>query len=270
MEMPLSIYNPWFEAICLDDVVAALEIIRNAEEPEKRRLLDGYFRYDETVYKTSTRMLITRPIILAMVHGARRVLDAMLENGCDPTVTETDGNNVIHGLVMATALFPDKANFMTELYIYLRQKGETKVLEQLLMSENEVGLRPLEYAAQQGTFRLLLEIHNTDVIYVKKRVKGDVIENIWCDVTDYETRGPLSRQHLSPMYFISNMDVNKLGCDVTVNMMTSGVIQTWMTTKREAYTYLLILFAAFHNYFILWPFIVDLDSGVFIRKWRRF
>ena len=259
--LPSKRYSDWYDAIRYDDVIKATSILDTATPAEKHRLLNGVFTYETlgSIPAQHKRMDLSRPLLLAATFGSLGVLGLMLRTGANPETTEDSGCNLIHalGVVMAYS----KNDKMIKSYRFLVQNLKPEVLKRLLLGESTLGLRPVEFAAQQGCFELMLEILNTDDIYVIRRDNVGVTQYVWCDVTEYENEAPAGRRHLSMLNFLENMDIGTLGCGVSKSMMRRGVMASWMTSKQAAYKPFFFLWAIIRVIHIVGYFVLDLDTG---------
>ena len=262
--LPFSKYSDWFDAIRCDDVTAAAAIIEEANPSEKLRLLNGVFTYRNLgcLPVKQRRKDLTRPLLMTATFGSLGVLGLMLEQGADPEVTEEGEMNILHALVAVMSYNkPGQCQRMTAVYRYLVQSLKPEVLKRLLLGESTLGLRPVEFAAQQGCFLLMLEIFNTDDIYVIQRENVGVTQYVWSDITEYESEAPAGRRRLSMLNFIENMDYEILGCVGTMGMLSRGLISAWLESRARAYRPFFYVWAIIRMIHIAGFFIIDVDTS---------
>ena len=258
LDLDQDTYGYWYDIIRANDVTKASSIL--LESQEKPRLLNGSFKYKPIKTRTTDRVIITRPLILAAAFGATATLDLMLERGADPEVLDDAGCNIFHGLVIVSTYDSTQGQKVIDMFDHLCMTLGKDIVQRLLVGENLKGLRPLEFAAQQGKFGLMLRM--LDAGHVYKRQTVDVMEYLWYDVTDYELNPPHGRRHLSPMHFICNMDEDNLPCALTSHMMVKGPIQRWLDAKKAAYSTVFFTQMLLQFIKILGFFVVDLDAGI--------
>ena len=213
--LPLPHYQQFLSGIVNDDFTTVKGLIENSDDTEKWRLLHGQFQFFHisSVEKFKSRNYqITRPFILAAVEGSIRVCEVMIENGVDVLLTECETRyNVFHCLVCAAFYSPQDEEQLSMIYVRLREILSEKQIVDLLKMENAEGLRPLEFAAQQGTLIMMTSFWNTPQFYVTKKVVVDVSVYQWYDVTEYvQTDTTTSRYRLSPLWFMQFLNQKKL------------------------------------------------------------
>ena len=239
--MPINEYMFWFKVIQDDDAEQAKIHLNSSDE--KDTLLSGHFVYMSCEKKCGVMKLkkqICRPLLLAVAYRAVKVLHVMLDNGADPEVVEQDESNILHSLTTSASYSSKHANTFVGIFRYLHGTLPKEIIDRLLVGENDKGLRPMEYAAQQGIFNLMLEM--LEFSNVIKTEQIDVISFHWCDVTEYEFNPPHGRRPFSPLYFISNMDTSRLGCKGTNDMMKWGLMNAWLMAKIGAHSSIFVLF----------------------------
>ena len=174
--LPLPEYDRWFDAIRNDDSDEVDVTLTVCDDPaELRRLVDGRFRFYDigAVRNVDVKNCsFTHPLTLAIAYGALRVVDVLLQQGGvrADEVIEAGGNNVVHCLVCLAfydAFLEDDA---VRTYEFLCRRLTSEQLERLLLAENANGLRPLEFAVQQGTLKLMSAMFETNGVYVKRQV----------------------------------------------------------------------------------------------------
>lgn len=71
------------------------------------------------------------------------------------------GNNIIHILIVMSLMCPDKEEAMVSTYQYMTELLNKDALKELLMMENDQGLRPVEHSSNVGAFRMFTAIMET-------------------------------------------------------------------------------------------------------------
>ena len=155
----------------------------------------------------------------------------MLETGVDPHQVDCGGNNIIHGMIMSSALESESQYENVYEQIMNSIAREDKML--LFFAENSDGFRPLEYASKMNEFVLLECILQTKGIYASSRGTVGVYEHIYYDVTDYEHVGK-GRYLRSPMWHVTHFTEEALKRKETRDVILSPTMMSWYKLKEES------------------------------------
>ncbi len=224
--LKLPEYGWWFDAIIRDDKDIVDKTLDEKTSCNKYLLLNGRFIHDnqdagntllsnkdvsENERKYVKDYDITYPWCLAGAHGSKHVIDAFIKFGVNILQNDNQGN-VIHCMILRAYLKPEKEEFMIETYDYLAKHLNTNQMKDLLYAENDMGLRPVEYAAHLGVFDLLLAMYNTKDIYLAYEYSLGVFVRKWYDVTEYESfdENEKERHYKSPLIYITLLDKEHL------------------------------------------------------------
>ena len=90
----------------------------------------------------------------------------MMRYDVDICLVEAELYNVIHCLVYVAFYQPRNEEAVVKTYRSLCRTLSKEVIGKLLRMEESHGLRPLEFAAQQGTLQLMSAIFETPKVYV--------------------------------------------------------------------------------------------------------
>src|SRR6218665_1884129 len=204
----------FYEAIKNDDDVYISEIAAALDYVDKQRLMNSEFVFPD--FKTGKNVSIRktkfrRPFNLAAVHGSLKVCDVMMHNDVDVCLAEIGSYNVIHCLVCVAFYQPYSEEAVVNTYHSLCRMLSRDILRKLLQMEEANGLRPLEFASQQGTLQLMSAIFETPSIHITKEEVVGVSVYQWYDVTEYENcEAPENRHAMSPLMFIARLDEKHL------------------------------------------------------------
>ena len=142
---------------------------------------------------------------------------------------------IIHIIVYSAYFMPSEEMEYVELFEWLKSVTTEEHLMNILRVENCTGLYPLELAAQLDRFALFEAIFNTGNIYVKRRIKQNLLTYTWYDVTDYE-HPQATRRDKSPLHFFSQTDRDKI-LEPNVNeFLSSPLVTKWFNVKCTAMT----------------------------------
>ena len=236
--LPIDLHFDWFNAIITDDIQYVTSRLETSTETEKWQLLNGSFEYDDTIGLQlkdiqGQSLRIVRPLCLAAAFGANEVLKFFLLNGINVTVTDNNGYNVIHCLVAFSVFEPEKQVANAETYKVLINELDTEVLRDLLFQENEQKLRPVEMAAQCGTFKMLEAIFETQGVYVTKIKRKGLYNYRYIDITEYETYNKENRRTKSPLFFLTLLHQRDLKLPNTQEIFKRPLMVKWMNGKFD-------------------------------------
>ena len=190
-----------------------------------------------------------RPFTLAAIFGSFKILKCMLKNGVDTGALDWNQGNVLHCMISFAFFYPHKEPLMCSVFQLLDRSLDRNRMKSLLIQENNLGLRPVEMAAQLGTFGLFHCIFETKEIYlIKAEIHGLFCYKLY-DITEYESVTEHNRFMLSPMHFLAHMDQNKLSDPQTAAMMTWTMVRNWTHGKWQQNSLLVCLWFLFRLFF---------------------
>jgi hypothetical protein len=109
------------------------------------------------------------PVTLAAMFCARRVFTFFFETYNVVRISQTadvGDNNIIHAIVLGSCLGLKGENVYVDYFREILGGFRDQVqMQRLLRAENIDGLRPLEFAAKLGQFKLMATILNTNDLY---------------------------------------------------------------------------------------------------------
>ena len=193
MRLPLEKYQSYYNAIICDDVSGVDEFLSTCTTGEKDRMLNGRFMFETVSHirgckgEIRQHIDVQRPLGVATGSAALNVLERLIDCHIDVMYTENGGNNVMHLLILTSELYPDIEERFLEVYRLLCKKIPHANLVQLLLAENQSGIRPVELAAERGSYQILEAIFETRGVYLKKIQNEGMASYHWYDVTEYET-----------------------------------------------------------------------------------
>ncbi len=191
-----------------------------------------------------------RPFVLAALFGSLRVLDAMLRLGVDVFCTERRRrDNVLHCVVTLAALHPDRERHMCHVFLHLNERLGRDSMMRLLMWENDAEVRPLELAAQLGTFALFRCMFETKGVYLMKVQNNGMFQHKLFDITEYESVSENSRFMRSPLHFLAHMDRGALHNPNTKALVEWEAIRDWGKAKLGQNLPLIVLWFSFRLLF---------------------
>ena len=179
----------------------------------------------------------------------------MLETGVEPFQVDCRGNNIIHGMIMSSAL--ESESQYKDVYEQIMNSVAREDKRLLLFTENSDGFRPLEYASKMNEFGLLECILQTEGIYAIRRGTVGVYEQIHYDVTDYEDVGK-GRYLKSPVWYVTHLTEQALKRKETRDVIPSPTMMSWYKFKEDSTSCLMYTWSFFR---ILFHVMVFIGSG---------
>src|SRR6218665_1807843 len=209
--LPLPQHQFWLDAIKSNDTQNVRLILESSDYLTRSKLLNGKFRFISSggeIHLNTKRVRIVRPFSLAVVHGSLGVCDVMIQNDVDVFLQETKGYNVLHCLVCVAFYQSKQEQAVVRTYEKLCEMLSQERISKLLLMEDELGLRPLEFAAHLGTLRLMMaELETSGVYMVRQDIVG-LFRFKWYDITEYMAPGSKTGRHFlkSPLQFMVYLD----------------------------------------------------------------
>ena len=117
--------------------------------------------------------------------------------------------NIFHVLVCVAFQCADFEAKACGLYQKLQQFLSEEQMRTLLHDEDNIGLRPIEFAAQQGVFSLCGIIWDTNKVYRHVSYPCGEGEYMLYDITEYESHAHGTRHNKSPLMFLTYLDESK-------------------------------------------------------------
>lgn len=249
--MPTCKSPRFFKAIKDDDSILVSEILSSLSATDKQYLMNSKLIFSDLRRFPSIpthKVQFKRPFTLALVYGSLKVCDVMIQNDVDVCLVEVGSYNVIHCLVCIAFYQPYSEEAVVKTYRSLCRMLSKDILRKLLQMEEAYGLRPLEFAAQQGTLQLMSAIFETPGIYIVREEIVGVSVYQWYDVTEYENAdGSESRYSKSPLLFLARIDQRHLENPCVCEILTNGVVADWITAMTDSNKNKFVYTGLFHR-----------------------
>ena len=256
-----EIQETWLTAVMNDDVEMVQQQLHQACDDERYLLLEGWISSDSfwSNWKCKAAemqyiMTVQRPLSLAAVCGAYRVIHVLYSSGIDVFQTDKLGNTVIHTLIIHTSRQEAKESKYLEMFDYLARLLPRAVFSKLLLVENTSSLRAVEMAAHLQTFCLMDAIFKSPGPYRIELAKCGTISIDQYDVTEYECDFQCRPWAYSPMFLLVLLKSAKLKSVFTTEFFTTGIIGKWLEIRKKIYLPFVILWAAVRLLVILTAF----------------
>lgn len=247
--LPLSEYRFWHDAILEDnsEMVSQILFTECRDHNEKHRLLNGEFVDDVIELKIETKMIrvwseerarefvdtdITQPLGLAVIHGSMNVIKVFCDNGIDMLQINKQGNNIINCLIAMSVTNSKLEQKMRGVYAFLRTMLTTDELRALLDHQRLPNINCLEECTLLGAFGLLIDILETPGLYIQKRSGTGVSDDVWLDVTEYESeKSHIIKRRLSPLQQLGDIARSQVALPTVHECIFHPFFQTWLSAK---------------------------------------
>ena len=241
--MEQGIIDKWTEAIDKDDISSIQQIYRDLSPAKQLSLLYkqlpmsdldpcGHANISCGCHLKLPKEIHNLSLSLAVASKAKNVLLFLISKNTELRAGAwvSPFCYIVHSIVYTIYFMPSEEMEYVELFEWFRSVITEEHLIDLLRVENCNGLYPLELAAQLDCFALFEAIFNIDNIYVKRRIKQNLLTYTWYDVTDYE-HPQATRRDKSPLHFFSQTDIDKI-LDPSVNkFLSSPLVTKWFHAK---------------------------------------
>ena len=187
-------------------------------------------------------------------------MHCLLESGVCVCQQDCNGNNIAHNLITQIFYYPDQEEVIVANFKTLLNNINLESQKEMLYTENMFGLRPIEFAAQHGCYKMFQTIMDTPNIYLYKvEIKG-LAKYTWYNITDYEGFHPGVRSSKSPLLLLTFADKGLIGegwCQLTERQY----MKKWSRSKFiYNLPFLLMLMFIRLIYIVSW-FVLDMDTS---------
>ena len=244
--LPIGDYQDWLTAIVCDDAQVVKAVLRVADEEQRHILLNGSFDYqdDDLVSHNPYRFgRPHKPLTLALLSGALKVLSILISYGVHVTSQNSRGHNVVHQLIVIAFHGQSHESRLVGSYVAMMGMVDLHTKRRLLLTESKIGLRPLEAAAHHGTLHFVQAIMETEGVYLRQEVVRGLNVYQWYDVTEYESFGADNRRMVSPIRFLVTLDERKVSHSHVNQVFFDKPIGTWISAKASINIPLLLIWA---------------------------
>ena len=248
----------WIDAILKDDAHLALQLLNGHMDA----ISDMILRYEKLYDSNNVGHAIRKHGIMwttyapdnvwssAAVFNARDVMKVLAKKQVPSTGRTSDGNNYLHCLIAFASVQDEETEYeVLSSAKYIRSlMTDAKKYREILLSENHLGLRPLELASHLGTMALVKYIFGSETIYMT------IVNNMgfhsiqYYDVTDYVTG---NRFYKSPPYTMMLLEEKKVGLAAVRDIFLTDPMKTWFTAIMFSNMPYVIFWAMLRTSFLL-------------------
>ena len=243
-------------------------LISSVNENVRKELLNPKFSRQKPSqrYRHRKECLFQEPLFLfqALLQG-QETFEILLEAGASLMLTDQQGFNVCHFLVVVSYVIPAMKDKCTSIYNDLKTRLVQKDLNTLLLMEDHEGLRPLELALHLGCIEIFHAIFNTHGLYLLKSERRGFYYIKEYDITDYEAVSRVNRRTKSPLSLLTTVDTRILADDIALRSLTTGPIRHWTSCKMKCNAPFILVWAFLRLLSIAtFYFLVAFDANVLV------
>ena len=209
-------YGAWLEAITREDGYLARSLLGDRGPSRSGLMLQHTHLQSSGILEHIKRqcVLTSSPYIpdnilcLATIFNARNVLNILREFGISATERNSYKNNFLHCIIAYASTKSEACEIHCKnTIIFMRSLMTDDEHRDVLLAENNDGVRPLELASHLGTFILFQFLFDSKPIYLKKTRDLAFYTVYYYDITEYITGSRLVRD---PLHGMMLLDSNKL------------------------------------------------------------
>ena len=226
----------WVEAIARDDAECARELLDghmgSVCDISLARVIEHYSDAEEHLavqcIVAGTTYAPNNMWCLAAVFNARKVMRVLVEQKVSATERTIYGNNYLHCLIAFASLeTEDSEHDILSSAEYIRSLLSDEEYTEILLAENEQGLRPLELASHLGTLVLFRYIFESRLVYMTLVKDMGIYVRQYYDITEYVTGNRLFK---SPPCTMMLLEENKLGYKSVHDAFLTDPMKTWFSS----------------------------------------
>ena len=131
----------------------------------------------------------------------------------------------------------------------------------ILMAENMYSLRPVEFAAQHGSSRMVTAIMDIPGVYLSREERHGLTTYQWYDVTDYEASG--ERFAKSPLLLLAFVDTKVSDTRSFNCLLLESWIEKWYDAKFKTNIPFIVLLFVVRVLYIGCYILMDMDTSFY-------
>ena len=163
-------YSQWKRILLSGDENAVQQYLMEfSPEEDKYKALNGIFEQNQEALKWSSHELklfaIVTPLALVMSRASISGMECLLQHGANVSSQDPYGHNPVHIIICFSFIKPQLNHIWVAMFDKLVACVPFVIVKQMFLDENSQGLRPLEFAAQQGTVEVGMRIWELPGIY---------------------------------------------------------------------------------------------------------
>ena len=193
-------YSSWKRILLTGDKGAMQEYLLDLpHEHDKHKTINGTFEPNQEALKWSSpehkKFAVITPLAMVMSCASISGMECLLQHGANVSSQDPYGHNPVHLIICFSFIKPQLNHIWVAMLMRLLAPLPFTIVTQMLLSENNQGLRPLEFAAQQGTQELGILIWEVPGILVYLHQSTPIPGGHFklYDVTEYESGDKMTK-----------------------------------------------------------------------------
>ena len=260
LESKVVYETSWIDAIVQDDVELARQLLDGKENISsigltyavgKRGKTGHYMVLPHTSIKCKLACSTYVPDniwCLAAIYNSRKVLRFLVERRVNATGGTSHGNNYLHCLIAFASMEIEEVELQAvDSAKYIQSLLSDNEYKQILMAENEKGLRPLELASHLGMFALFMSIFDSSPFYVARSMDHSFYTIQYYDITEYITGNRFSK---SPPYTMMFLEEKSLKHSRIRDVFLEDPMKTWFSALLYSNTPIIVAWCVSRMFFI--------------------
>ena len=234
-----SHHDRWLSALMNNDAETVRSYLTLSDSGGRYLLMEGWISdssvwdcYQCKVAQSEKILAVQRAWSLAAVCGSCEVLGELYQAGIDVLQVDEFGNNAIHTIIIHASRHSEYEHSYLKVFKYISSLLPELKFQELILTQNESGLRCVELAAYVQTLLLMTAIFDSPV-YLTKHVRSGPLSVDYYDVTDYEQY--FICRPSTPLFLLAFLRNTKLHDKNTKKILTSGVIGRWMAIRKKIF-----------------------------------
>ena len=234
----INVEESWVHAVVEDNADAVRELLKKELTSTGNISLGSVINKKDTVFNhiQSQCILTNSPYTpdnvwcLAAMFDARRVLQVMKDFEVTTKQTNSHGNTFLHCIIAYASMRSEEDEQQATTGInFIKTILSEDEFKEILLTENDDYLRPIELAAHLGTFILFKYLFENSNLYMTKTETRSIYTVQYYDVTEYVNG---KRRFKSPLYLLMFLDKSKHHHKSTHYMFLDDPMASWFTAVK--------------------------------------
>ena len=198
-------YSKWKGVLLSGDESAIQEYLTEFPlEQDKYKAINGIFEQNQKALKWASpehkNFAVITPLAMVMSCASISGMECLLRHGANVSSQDPYGHNPVHLIICFSFVKPELNHIWVAMFEKLVACVPFAIVKQMFLEENNQGLRPLEFAAQQGTVEIGMCMWEVPGIYLHQSTPIPGGHFKLYNVTEYESG---DRQNKSPVKAIA-------------------------------------------------------------------
>ena len=228
-------YAKWKRILLSGDENAIQEYLMDlSPEHDKYKRINGIFEPNREALKWSSpaykKFAVITPLAMVMSCASISGMECLLRHGANVSSQDPYGHNPVHLIICFSFVKPELNHIWTAMFEKLVDFMPFAIVKQMLLEENNQGLRPLEFAAQQGTVEVGKLIWDMPGIYLHQSTPIPGGHFKLYDVTEYESG---DRVNKSPVVAVSMLEERFVSVISVQDLVQRPVTNAWQGIRAK-------------------------------------